>query len=76
VQGTKAQYLAAKALKSKSWRFHKKYLMWFQRYEEPKEINDDYEHGSYMYFDFERWTQKKKDGFTFEYRYLEDRELP
>ena len=49
MQGTKAQYLAAKALKSKSWRFHKKYLMWFQRYEEPKEINDDYEEGSYMW---------------------------
>jgi len=42
-QGTKAQYLAAKALKQKSWRFHSKYMMWFQRHEEPKTINDEFE---------------------------------
>jgi len=42
-QGTKAQYLAAKALKKQSWRFHTKYLMWFQRHEEPKTITEDYE---------------------------------
>ena len=42
-QGTKAQYLAAKALKQKSWRFHTKYMMWFQRHEEPKTITEDYE---------------------------------
>lgn len=42
-QGTKAQYLAAKALKQKSWRFHTKYMMWFQRHEEPKTITDEYE---------------------------------
>ena len=43
VQGTKAQYLAAKALKKQSWRFHTKYMMWFQRHEEPKTITDEYE---------------------------------
>ena len=43
MEGTKAQYLAAKALKRQSWRFHTKYLMWFQRHEEPKIINDEYE---------------------------------
>jgi CCR4-NOT transcription complex subunit 3 len=43
MEGTKAQYLAAKVLKSKSWRFHTKYLMWFQRHEEPKVINELYE---------------------------------
>lgn len=31
--------------------------------------------GTYIYFDFEKWGQRKKEGFTFEYRYLEDREL-
>ena len=36
MEGTKAQYLAAKALKRQSWRFHTKYMMWFQRHEEPK----------------------------------------
>lgn len=43
LQGTKAQYLAAKALKKQSWRFHTKYMMWFQRHEEPKTITEDFE---------------------------------
>ena len=43
IQGTKAQYMAAKALKKLSWRFHTKYMTWFQRLEEPKTITDDYE---------------------------------
>lgn len=42
-QGTKAQYMAAKALKKLSWRFHTKYMTWFQRLEEPNTITDDYE---------------------------------
>ena len=42
-QGTKAQYMAAKALKKLSWRFHTKYMTWFQRLEEPKAITDEYE---------------------------------
>lgn len=43
MEGTKAQYLAAKALKKQSWRFHTKYMMWFQRHEEPKTINEECE---------------------------------
>ena len=43
MEGTRAQYLAAWALKKSSWRFHTKYMMWFQRHEEPKVINDEYE---------------------------------
>ncbi|EHH59885.1 hypothetical protein EGM_10104 [Macaca fascicularis] len=74
-RGTKAQYLAAKALKKQSWRFHTKYMMWFQRHEEPKTITDEFEQGTYIYFDYEKWGQRKKEGFTFEYRYLEDRDL-
>ena len=31
--------------------------------------------GTYVYFDFEKWGQRKKEGFTFEYRFLEDRDL-
>lgn len=76
MEATKAQYMAAKALKKQSWRFHTKYMMWFQRHEEPKTITDEYEQGTYIYFDYEKWGQRKKEGFTFEYRYLEDRELP
>ncbi|XP_050301258.1 CCR4-NOT transcription complex subunit 3 isoform X2 [Anthonomus grandis grandis] len=75
MEGTKAQYLAAKALKKQSWRFHTKYMMWFQRHEEPKIINEEYEQGTYIYFDYEKWGQRKKEGFTFEYKYLEDKDL-
>lgn len=75
MEGSKAQYLAAKALKKQSWRFHTKYMMWFQRHEEPKLINEEYEQGTYIYFDYEKWGQRKKEGFTFEYKYLEDRDL-
>ncbi|XP_041362287.1 CCR4-NOT transcription complex subunit 3-like isoform X2 [Gigantopelta aegis] len=75
MEGTKAQYLAAKALKKQSWRFHTKYMMWFQRHEEPKTITEDFEQGTYIYFDYEKWGQRKKEGFTFEYRFLEDRDL-
>lgn len=52
-QGTYQQYLAAKALKSQSWRFHKQYQTWFQRHEEPKAITEDYEQGTYRFFDYE-----------------------
>lgn len=34
--GTYQQYLAARELKKQAWRFHKKFLTWFQRHEEPK----------------------------------------
>jgi CCR4-NOT transcription complex subunit 3 len=71
-----SQYLAAQELKRQSWRFHKKYFTWFQRHEEPKIISSDYEHGTYIYFDFEAgWCQRKKAEFTFEYRFLEDSEF-
>lgn len=52
-QGTYQQYLAAKALKDQSWRFHKQYQTWFQRHEEPKLITEDYEQGTYRFFDYE-----------------------
>ncbi|KAF9925752.1 general negative regulator of transcription subunit 5 [Mortierella alpina] len=75
-QGTYQQYLAARELKKQSWRFHKKYLTWFQRHEEPKAITDDYEQGTYIYFDYEgAWCQRKKTDFRFEYKFLEDAEL-
>ncbi|KAJ1754535.1 general negative regulator of transcription subunit 5, partial [Coemansia sp. RSA 1752] len=73
---TYQQFLAAKELNRQSWRFHKKYLTWFQRYEEPSDITDDYEQGTYIYFDYEgAWCQRKKADFRFEYQFLEDGEL-
>lgn len=72
-QGTYQQYLAAKELKNRSWRFHKRFLTWFQRHEEPKVINNEYEQGTYRYFDFEGlWLQRRKSNFKFEYKFLED----
>ncbi|KAK9472067.1 Not1 N-terminal domain, CCR4-Not complex component-domain-containing protein [Dipodascopsis tothii] len=72
-QKTYQQYLAAWELKKQSWRFHKKFLTWFQRHEEPKIITDDFEQGTYRYFDFEgTWQQRRKTNFEFEYKYLED----
>jgi CCR4-NOT transcription complex subunit 3 len=52
-QGTYQQYLAARALKDQSWRFHKQYQTWFQRHEEPKSITEEYEQGTYRFFDYE-----------------------
>jgi len=72
-QGTYQQYLAAKQLKKQSWRYHNKYMTWFQRHEEPKVSTDEYEQGAYVYFDYETgWCQRIKSDFTFEYNFLED----
>lgn len=79
-QNTYQQYLAAKELKKQSWRYHKKYNTWFQRHEEPKFATDDYEQGTYVYFDFHigsdemqnGWCQRIKTDFKFEYNFLED----
>lgn len=72
-KGTYQQFLASRELKKQAWRFHKRYLTWFQRHEEPKVITDEYESGTYRYFDFEAsWVQRKKNDFNFQYAYLED----
>lgn len=52
-QGSYRQFLAAKALKNQSWRFHKQYQTWFQRHEEPKTITEEFEQGTYRFFDYE-----------------------
>lgn len=74
-EGTRAQYYAAKALKEQHWRFHKKIKMWFQRYEEPKEIVESHETGTYVYFDIDLWQQRTKEDFKFEYKWLEENNL-
>ncbi|KAL9675651.1 hypothetical protein QQ045_003854 [Rhodiola kirilowii] len=79
-QNTYQQYLTAKELKKQSWRYHRKYNTWFQRHEEPKVATDEYEQGTYVYFDFHiaddnlqhGWCQRIKNEFTFEYNFLED----
>ena len=58
-QNTYQQYMAAKSLKNQSWRFHKQYQTWFQRHEEPKTITEEYEQGTYRFFDYEStWLVK------------------
>ncbi|KAL4808858.1 Not1 N-terminal domain, CCR4-Not complex component-domain-containing protein [Aspergillus unguis] len=72
-QGSYQQYLSAKALKGQSWRFHKQYQTWFQRHEEPKTITEEYEQGTYRFFDYEStWMNRRKADFKFTYKYLED----
>ena len=72
-QGTYQQYLAARELKKQSWRFHKEYMAWFHRHEEPKVVTDEYEQGNYIYFDYETdWGQRLKKDFRFDYSFLED----
>ncbi|VDD81437.1 unnamed protein product [Mesocestoides corti] len=74
-EGTRAQYLAAKALKRMSWRFHTKYMTWFQRNEEPKQITEEFESGTYIYYDFQTMSQRKKEEFIFLYSFLEDKDF-
>ncbi|CEH16297.1 CCR4-NOT transcriptional regulation complex, NOT5 subunit [Ceraceosorus bombacis] len=58
------RYLAANELKRQSWRFSLRFGTWFQRYAQPKVVHDDYEEGSYIYFDFENsWQQRRKQTF-------------
>ncbi|KAK6332525.1 general negative regulator of transcription subunit 5, variant 2 [Orbilia blumenaviensis] len=72
-QGTYQQYLAAQRLKQLSWRFHKQYQTWFQRHEEPKVINEEFEQGTYRFFDYEStWMNRRKSEFKFAYKFLED----
>jgi len=52
-QGTYEQLMASKSLKAQSWRFHKQYQTWFQRHEEPKNITEEFEQGTYRFFDYE-----------------------
>lgn len=70
---TYQQLLAARELKKQSWRYHKRYLTWFQRHNSPKETTEEHERGSYIYFDYESgWCQRIKNDFIFKYQYLED----
>lgn len=67
------RFLAAKELKRREWRFNKKFLIWFKRHGNPKEINQFYEKGDFLVYDCEeRWATIKKADFIFEYRNLEN----
>jgi CCR4-NOT transcription complex subunit 3 len=71
--GTPYQYYAARELKKQSWRYHKVYMTWFQRHDDPVAITEDFEQGTYICFDYDNgWNQRVKTDFTFHYKYLED----
>ena len=44
--------MAARELKRANWRFHKKHNTWFARQEEPKLVTEEFEQGSYLYFEY------------------------
>ncbi|KAG8847176.1 general negative regulator of transcription subunit 5 [Serendipita sp. 411] len=71
--GTYQQWMAAQELKKQAWRFHIKFLTWFQRHAKPDEVTDEYEQGQYLYFDWEgSWCVRRKSDFRFEYKNLSD----
>ncbi|EUD67508.1 hypothetical protein C922_02214 [Plasmodium inui San Antonio 1] len=72
--GTYQQHLAAKELKKKSWKYHKKYTTWFLPCDNnTRMLNDKTEQGTYLSFDYEStWSKQLKEAFSFEYMYLED----
>ncbi len=64
--------MAARELKKRNWRFHKQYITWFRRLEQPKSTNEKQEEGSFVFFDYDQgWCQRKKENFIFKYKYLE-----
>ena len=46
-------------IKERAWRFHKKYKTWFKRHEDISCPSDEYEEGTYVYFDHETGEYKK-----------------
>ncbi|SCO72202.1 CCR4-NOT transcription complex subunit 5, putative [Plasmodium vivax] len=72
--GTYQQHLAAKELKKKSWKYHKKYTTWFLPCDNnTRMLNDKTEQGTYLSFDYEStWSKQLKEEFSFEHMYLED----
>ena len=58
-QGSIQQGESAKVIKERAWRFHKKYKTWFKRHEDISCPSDEYEEGTYVYFDHETGEYKK-----------------
>lgn len=66
-------YTALQELKRQSWRYHKHHNAWFQRYAEPTVTSEEYEQGTYVYFDYNimhddlqtGWCYRRKENFTF-----------
>ncbi|KAI2798641.1 CCR4-NOT transcription complex subunit 2 [Blomia tropicalis] len=68
--GEQMQMLATNELYSRDWRFHKDEGIWLRRQGSPLEKNNNYERGTYIYFDPHNWAKMQKD-MTVEYDRLE-----
>ena len=68
------QYFAAKELKHRTWRYHIKYQNWFRRYDQPTQETAEFEKGSYIFFDYEKfWGNRRRADFMMKYHSLEDK---
>ena len=68
--GTYQQFLAARELRRRQWRWHSGYEVWMTRHEDPSVTTPEFEVGSYVYFDHVTWTKRVKSNFTFEYKMM------
>lgn len=57
----------------RDWRYHKEFKWWFLRVPgtEPSLRTQQYERGSYFYFDVNTWQRIRKDNFLLVYEQLE-----
>eukprot|EP00049_Salpingoeca_infusionum_P026493 m.26007 g.26007 ORF g.26007 m.26007 type:complete len:634 (+) comp8781_c0_seq2:109-2010(+) len=76
-QGTKQQLLAASELQQRGFRFHTQHQMWFVSERNPEEVTDQYEIGTFKFFDHKTtWNLVEQQGFKLEYRYMEGDHIP
>lgn len=71
----RCQYLAARELKKRQWRFHTSSQTWYLRHQ-VAESTETYERGDFIYFEHVNgWGSKLRANFVFDYCYLEE-EIP
>ena len=63
---------AATELVKRGWGFHTQQSSWFQRLETAEVKENEYERGTFAWFDHENgWCQRKKADFRFDYCFLQ-----
>lgn len=85
--GSHQQYLAARSLKGQGWRYHKGHQAWFQPREKPISSGEDWEKGTFVYFDHQLrtsdsgsapgaggagWCYRLKNDFVLDHKALEN----
>lgn len=73
-----AQIYAAEELHNRGWFYHKEHQLWFTTVTntEPLVKTQNYERGSYYFFDPTVWEVGRKDNFVLQYEMLEKRPAP